>query len=158
MGCGILYWMLAEQIGLCATLATRRTGVSMLFSHTSSGHGLELEISPCDGWDTLWRGSHHMIMDVIPFSSTTHAVIPLVGVVTLNCRLKGFRQGGQPISTAAAPGTSLQSCYCCHIVWRCCGRCHCCCCCCYCLASYSNIPTRYNRSTSQVRETPSTGR
>jgi hypothetical protein len=34
-----------------------------------------------------------MIMDAIAFSSTTHAVIPLVGVVTLNCLLKGFRQG-----------------------------------------------------------------
>jgi hypothetical protein len=34
-----------------------------------------------------------MIMDVIVFSSTTHAVIPLVGVVTLNRLLKGFRQG-----------------------------------------------------------------
>jgi hypothetical protein len=31
-----------------------------------------------------------MIMDTIAFSSTTHAVIPLVGlVVTLNCLLKG---------------------------------------------------------------------
>jgi hypothetical protein len=53
-----------------------------------------------------------MIMDAIAFSSTTHAVLPLVGlVVTLNCLLKGFRQGGQPISTAVAPGTALQSCY-----------------------------------------------
>jgi hypothetical protein len=35
-----------------------------------------------------------MIMDAIAFSSTTHAVIPLVGlVITLNCLLKGFRQG-----------------------------------------------------------------
>jgi hypothetical protein len=35
-----------------------------------------------------------MIMDAIAFSSTTHTVIPLVGVVvTLNCLLKGFRQG-----------------------------------------------------------------
>jgi hypothetical protein len=34
-----------------------------------------------------------MIMDTIAFSSTTHAVIPLVGVLTLNCLLKGFRQG-----------------------------------------------------------------
>ena len=34
-----------------------------------------------------------MIMDTIAFSSTTHAVIPLVGVVTLNRLLKGFRQG-----------------------------------------------------------------
>ncbi len=69
------------------------TGVSMLLSHTLGGHGPELEISPCDGWDTLWRGSHHMIMDATAFSSTTHAVIPLVGVVTLNRLLKGFRQG-----------------------------------------------------------------
>jgi hypothetical protein len=65
----------------------------MLLSHTSGGHGPELEISPCDGWDTLWRGSHHMIMDMIAFSSTTHTVIPPVGVVTLNRLLKGFRQG-----------------------------------------------------------------
>ena len=86
------------------------TGVSMLLSHTSGGNGPELEISPCDGWDTLWRGSHHMIMDAIAFSSTTHVVIPLVGlVVTLNRLLKGFRQGGQPISTAAVPSTALQS-------------------------------------------------
>jgi hypothetical protein len=68
-------------------------GVSMSSSHTSGGHSTELEISPCDGWDTLWRGSHHMIMDGTAFSSTTHAVIPLVGVVTLNCLLKGFRKG-----------------------------------------------------------------
>jgi hypothetical protein len=34
-----------------------------------------------------------MIMDTIAFSSTTHAVIPLVGVLTLNRLLKGFRQG-----------------------------------------------------------------
>jgi hypothetical protein len=34
-----------------------------------------------------------MIMDAIAFSSTTHAVIPLVGAVTLNRLLKGFRQG-----------------------------------------------------------------
>jgi hypothetical protein len=68
-------------------------GVSMLLSHTSGGHGSELKISPCEGWATLWRGSHHMIMDTIAFSSTTHAVIPLVGVVTLNRLLKGFRQG-----------------------------------------------------------------
>jgi hypothetical protein len=59
-------------------------GVSMLLSHTLGGDGPELEISPCDGWDTLWRGSHHMIMDAIAFSLTTHAVIRL---------LKGFRQG-----------------------------------------------------------------
>jgi hypothetical protein len=85
-------------------------GVSMSLSHTLGRNSPELEISPCDGWDTLWRGSHHMIMDVIAFSSTTHAVIPLVGlVVTLICLLKGFRQGGQPISTAAVPGTALQS-------------------------------------------------
>jgi hypothetical protein len=51
----------------------------MLLSHTSGGHGPELEISQCDDWDTLWRGSHHMIMVAIAFSSTTHAVIPLVG-------------------------------------------------------------------------------
>jgi hypothetical protein len=68
-------------------------GVSMLLSHTSGKHGRELEISPCDCWDTLWTGSHHMIMDAIAFSSTTHAVIPLVRVVALNCLLKGFRQG-----------------------------------------------------------------
>jgi hypothetical protein len=30
---------------------------------------------PCDDWDTLWRGSHHMIMDAIVSSSTTHAVM-----------------------------------------------------------------------------------
>ncbi len=70
------------------------TGVSMSSFHTSGGHSPEPEISPFDGWDTLWRGSHHMIMDAIAFLSTTHAVIPLVGlVVTLNCLLKGFRQG-----------------------------------------------------------------
>jgi hypothetical protein len=34
-----------------------------------------------------------MIMGVIAFSSTTHAVIPLVGVVTLNRLLKGLMQG-----------------------------------------------------------------
>jgi hypothetical protein len=57
-----------------------------------------------------------MIMDAIAFSSLTHAVIPLVGlVITLHCLLKGFRQGGQPISTAAEPGTALQSCYGYHI-------------------------------------------
>jgi hypothetical protein len=33
-----------------------------------------------------------MIMDVIAFSSTTHAVIPLVGVITLNHLFMGFRQ------------------------------------------------------------------
>jgi hypothetical protein len=68
-------------------------GVTIALSHTSGGHGPELDISPPDGWDTLWRGSHHMIMDVIAVSATTHAVIPLVGVLTLNCLLKGFRQG-----------------------------------------------------------------
>ncbi len=68
-------------------------GVSMSLSYTSGGHDPELEISPCDGWDTLRRGSHQMIMDAIAFSSTTHAVIPLQGVVTLNRLLKGFRQG-----------------------------------------------------------------
>jgi hypothetical protein len=83
-------------------------GVSILLSHTLGGHGPELEISPCDGWDTLWRGSHHMIMDVIAFPSTTHAVIPLVRVITLNHLLKEFRQGapslflevGSPIGIA----------------------------------------------------------
>ncbi len=34
-----------------------------------------------------------MIMDGIAFSSTTHAVIHWWGVVTLNCLVKGFRQG-----------------------------------------------------------------
>jgi hypothetical protein len=34
-----------------------------------------------------------MIIDAIAFSSTTHTVIPLVEVITLNRRLKGFRQG-----------------------------------------------------------------
>ncbi len=34
-----------------------------------------------------------MIMDAITFSSRIHAVIPLVGVVTLNCLVKWFRQG-----------------------------------------------------------------
>jgi hypothetical protein len=34
-----------------------------------------------------------MIMDAVAFSLTTHAVIPLVGVITLNRLLKGFRQG-----------------------------------------------------------------
>jgi hypothetical protein len=38
-----------------------------------------------------------MIMDAITFSFTTHAVIPLVGVITLNCLLKGFRQGVPPL-------------------------------------------------------------
>jgi hypothetical protein len=65
----------------------------MLLSHTLGRHGPKLEISPCDGWDTLLRGSHHMIMDAIAFSSRTLAVIPLVGVVTLNRLIKGFRQG-----------------------------------------------------------------
>jgi hypothetical protein len=34
-----------------------------------------------------------MIMVAIAFSSTTHAVIPLVGVVILNRLVRGFRQG-----------------------------------------------------------------
>jgi hypothetical protein len=37
MGCGILYRMLAEQIGLCATLATRRTDSRMYADATESG-------------------------------------------------------------------------------------------------------------------------
>ena len=81
----------------------------MSLSHTLGGHGLELEISPCDGWDTLWRGSHHMIMDVIAFSSTTHAVIPLVGVITLNRLVKGFRQGAPSLflETGSPVGIAL---------------------------------------------------
>ncbi len=39
MGCGILYRMLAEQIGLCATLATRRTGLTHV--HLANCKGLE---------------------------------------------------------------------------------------------------------------------
>ncbi len=47
-------------------------GVSMLLSHTWGGHGPKLEIFPCDGWDTLWRGSHHMIMDAMSICKLQH--------------------------------------------------------------------------------------